>query len=120
MAQSPMLPRQSERLSWSLKLLYGAPNIAGAALAIPIAINMPKFYSDVVGVPLGYLAIAIALARSFDAMSDPAIGFLSDHTRTRWGRRRPFLTYSVFRMALSAFAVVTGEAAIALSAASGM
>ena len=84
-------PMQTDRLSWSLKLLYGAPNIAGAALAIPIAINMPKFYSDVVGVPLGYLAIAIALARSFDAMSDPAIGFLSDHTRTRWGRRRPYL-----------------------------
>ena len=84
-------PPQSERLSWGVKLLYGAPNIAGAALVIPIAINMPKFYSDVVGVPLGYLAIAIALARSFDALSDPVIGFLSDHTRTRLGRRRPYL-----------------------------
>jgi glycoside/pentoside/hexuronide:cation symporter, GPH family len=81
----------SEHLSWRIKLLYGAPNVAGAALAIPIAINMPKFYTDVVGVPLGYLAIAIALARSFDALSDPAIGWLSDHTRTRLGRRRPYL-----------------------------
>jgi glycoside/pentoside/hexuronide:cation symporter, GPH family len=84
-------PPQSERVSWGLKLLYGAPNVAGAALAIPIAINMPKFYSDVVGVPLGYLAIAIALARSFDAISDPAIGWLSDRTRTSLGRRRPYL-----------------------------
>ncbi len=82
---------ETERLSWRIKLLYGAPNVAGAALAIPIAINMPKFYTDVVGVPLGYLAIAIALARSFDALSDPAIGWLSDHTRTRLGRRRPYL-----------------------------
>jgi glycoside/pentoside/hexuronide:cation symporter, GPH family len=81
----------AEHLSWRIKVLYGAPNVAGAALAIPIAINMPKFYTDVVGVPLGYLAIAIALARSFDALSDPAIGWLSDHTRTRLGRRRPYL-----------------------------
>jgi glycoside/pentoside/hexuronide:cation symporter, GPH family len=83
--------RDSEHLSWRLKLLYGAPNFAGAALIIPILVNMPKFYADVVAVPLGYLAIAIALARSLDAMSDPTVGWLSDHTRTRLGRRRPYL-----------------------------
>jgi GPH family glycoside/pentoside/hexuronide:cation symporter len=81
----------SEHVSWRLKLLYGAPNFAGAALVIPILINMPKFYADVVLVPLGYLAIAIALARSLDAMSDPVVGWLSDRTRTRLGRRRPYL-----------------------------
>ena len=83
--------RDSERLSWGIKLLYGAPGFAGAALAIPIFINMPKFYADVVMVPLGYLAIAIALARSLDALSDPIIGWVSDRTRTRLGRRRPYL-----------------------------
>ncbi|MGO9606630.1 MAG: MFS transporter [Candidatus Binataceae bacterium] len=82
---------KSERLSWGTKLLYGAPNFAGAALVIPILINMPKFYADVVLVPLGYLAIAIALARSLDALSDPVVGWISDRTRTRLGRRRPFL-----------------------------
>jgi glycoside/pentoside/hexuronide:cation symporter, GPH family len=81
----------SEHVSWRLKLLYGAPNFAGAALAIPIYINMPKFYADVVLVPLGYLAIAIAVSRSFDAISDPLIGWISDRTRTRIGRRRPYL-----------------------------
>ncbi|MGH7781906.1 MAG: MFS transporter [Candidatus Binataceae bacterium] len=81
----------SEHVSWRLKLLYGAPNFAGAALVIPILINMPKFYADVVLVPLGYLAIAIALARSLDAISDPVVGWVSDRTRTRLGRRRPYL-----------------------------
>ena len=81
----------SERLSWKIKLLYGAPNFAGAALIIPILVNMPKFYADVVLVPLGFLAIAIALARSLDAISDPIVGWISDRTRTRLGRRRPYL-----------------------------
>jgi len=88
-AETPQV--KSERLSWKLKLLYGAPNFAGAALVIPILVNMPKFYADVVLVPLGYLAIAIALARSLDALSDPIVGWISDHTRTRLGRRRPYL-----------------------------
>ncbi len=84
---------KSERLSWRIKLIYGAPNFAGAALVIPILVNMPKFYADVVLVPLGYLAIAIAMARSLDALSDPIVGWISDRTRTRLGRRRPFLIF---------------------------
>ena len=53
----------SEPLTLRIKLLYGAPSFAGAAMIIPIFIHMPKFYADVVLVPLGYLAMAIAIAR---------------------------------------------------------
>src|SRR5882762_11677124 len=80
-----------EKLSWRTKLIYGAPSFAGAGMLIPIFIHMPKFYADVVLVPLGYLAIAIAVARSFDALSDPLMGWISDHTHTRLGRRRPYM-----------------------------
>jgi GPH family glycoside/pentoside/hexuronide:cation symporter len=60
-------------------------------MIIPILINMPKFYADVVLVPLGFLAMAIAIARSLDALSDPLMGWISDHTHTRLGRRRPYM-----------------------------
>ncbi len=83
--------RISERLPLKIKLLYGAPSFAGAAMIIPIFIHMPKFYADVVLVPLGYLAMAIAIARSLDALSDPLMGWISDHTHTRLGRRRPYM-----------------------------
>ena len=58
-------------------------------MAIPIFVYMSKFYADVVLVPLGYLALAIALARAFDAITDPLMGWVTDHTRSRWGRRSP-------------------------------
>ncbi len=81
----------AERLSRAVKLAYSAPSLALAGMAVPIFIYMNKFYADVVLVPLGYLALAIALARAFDALTDPFMGWLSDRSRTRWGRRRPFL-----------------------------
>ncbi len=98
--------RESGRLSWSVKLLYGAPNFAGAAMFIPIFVLMPKFYADVALVPLGYLAIAIAVARSLDALSDPFIGWVSDRTHTRWGRRRPFMAIGAPLCAVAFFALL--------------
>ncbi len=87
----PSEQSRSEHVPLWLKLVYGAPSFAGAAMTIPIAIHMTKFYSDVVLVPLGFLGIAIAVARALDAISDPLVGFFSDRTRTRWGRRRPYM-----------------------------
>jgi GPH family glycoside/pentoside/hexuronide:cation symporter len=74
-----------------VKAAYAAPSLAIAAMAVPVFVHMNRFYADVVAVPLGWLALAIALARAFDALTDPVVGWLSDRTRSRWGRRRPFL-----------------------------
>src|SRR5260370_901885 len=90
-AASASAAHSARPLTLRIKLLYGAPSFAGAAMIIPIFIHMPKFYADVVLVPLGYLAMAIAIARSLDALSDPLMGWISDHTHTRLGRRRPYM-----------------------------
>ncbi len=97
-----MEPRSStERLATSVKLAYAAPTLATAAMSVPVFMYMNKFYADVVLVPLGYLALAIALARAFDAITDPLMGWLTDRTRTRWGRRRPYLAVGAPLLALS-------------------
>jgi GPH family glycoside/pentoside/hexuronide:cation symporter len=86
-------------------LAYGAPSFAGAAMAVPIYVHMPKFYADVVLVPLGYLALAIAFARALDALTDPIMGWLSDRTRTRWGRRKPWMVIGVPLCAMAFWAL---------------
>ena len=93
-APAPTIPPEestSGKLSWGVKLAYGGPGFAGAAMAIPIGIFMPVFYSDVVLAPLGMIALATAIARALDALTDPVVGWLSDKTRTRYGRRKPWI-----------------------------
>ncbi len=97
----------SEKLSLGIKLVYGAPSFAGAAMAIPVAVHMPKFYTDEVLVPLGWVALAMALARVLDAILDPFVGWLSDHTRSRWGRRRPWIAVAAPLAALAFVALFT-------------
>jgi GPH family glycoside/pentoside/hexuronide:cation symporter len=99
-------------LPLSTKLLYGAPSFAGAAMIIPIFIHMPKFYADVVLVPLGYLAMAIAIARSLDALSDPLMGWISDHTHTRLGRRRPYMLIGAPLCGIAFFCLLNPPAAL--------
>lgn len=103
---------QDARLSLGVKLTFGAPNFAGAGMAIPVAIYMSIFYSDTVLVPLGYIALAVAFARAFDAVTDPFMGWISDRTKTRWGRRRPWMAIGAPICALAFIALFSPPASL--------
>src|SRR5271167_2864788 len=111
-AASATTQTSSEPLPLSIKLLYGAPSFAGAGMVIPIFINMPKFYADTVLVPLRYLAMAIAIARSLDALSDPLMGWISDHTHSRLGRRRPYILIGAPLCGVAFFCLLNPPAAL--------
>lgn len=70
---------------------YGAPGLVLAALALTFYVFLPKYYADVAGIDLTVLGVVVLLSRIWDAVTDPAIGALSDRTRSRWGRRRPWM-----------------------------
>ncbi|MGD9031063.1 MAG: glycoside-pentoside-hexuronide (GPH):cation symporter [Desulfobacteraceae bacterium] len=89
----------------SKKLSYAAPAFALAVVGIPVYVYIPKFYTDVVGVHITVLGYLILAVRLFDAVTDPAIGFLSDRTRTRFGRRRPYIGAASILLALAIYAL---------------
>jgi GPH family glycoside/pentoside/hexuronide:cation symporter len=49
------------------------------------------FYNQVVGLPSATVGLVIMMALLIDAFVDPAVGFFSDRTRTKWGRRHPWM-----------------------------
>jgi GPH family glycoside/pentoside/hexuronide:cation symporter len=76
-------------------LAFSLQAVFGAAMAMTLTVFLPKFYVDDVLLPAGLLAISVAVARAFDAITDPMMGFVSDHTHSRWGRRRPWIVVGV-------------------------
>ncbi len=86
-------------------------------MAIPLAIHLTIFYSDVVLVPLGWIALVKAISRAFDAMTDSVMGWITDRTRSRWGRRRPYMAVGAPLAALAFVALFAPPAGLSPTAA---
>jgi GPH family glycoside/pentoside/hexuronide:cation symporter len=106
-----------EELRFGTKLAFSGQAFFAAAMGLTIAVFLPKFYTDVVLLPAGLLAISVAVARAFDAITDPVMGFVSDHTRTRWGRRKPWIAVGVAGNAIAYYLLFTPPGSGAQTAA---
>ncbi len=88
----------SQKVAWSVASISDQFVTNGIqTLTLPI-------YNLSLGVDPRALGWGLALPRILDAVIDPAIGNLSDNTRTRWGRRRPYVF--VGAILLSVFFIV--------------
>ncbi|MEQ9507317.1 MAG: MFS transporter [Hyphomonas sp.] len=59
------------------------------------------FYSNILGVDAGLVAIVLLLALIIDAVSDPVVGYWSDNLRTKMGRRHPFMYAALIPVAIT-------------------
>ena len=110
-------PAAAPPLPLGVRLAFGMPSFAGAAMAIPLAIHLTIFYSDVVLVPLGWIALVKAISRAFDAMTDAVMGWVTDRTRSRFGRRRPYMAVGAPAAALAFVALFAPPAQLSPEAA---
>jgi glycoside/pentoside/hexuronide:cation symporter, GPH family len=88
-------------LSRRTKLLYGSGDVGFSLTSTVLSAYLAIFMTDVVGLSPAMAALAILIGRSWDWINDPIIGHISDRTRTRWGRRRPYLLFGPLPFALA-------------------
>ena len=89
-AASAAVPRP-ERLPVWLKVTHGLGSIAYGVKDNGFSTFLLLFYNQVIGLDAGIVGLAIMVALIADAFVDPVIGELTDRTRSRWGRRLPWL-----------------------------
>lgn len=81
------------------KLLYGIGDVAINIKNTSLNQFLLFFYVDVIRVAPELIGVALFVGKVWDAVSDPVVGYLSDTTRSRWGRRRPFVLAAAVPMA---------------------
>ena len=103
-------PGRAERREGISNLLiwgYGSGNFGLALLGLVVAVNLQFFYTDFVGLSAGLVAWSLLAARVFDSLTDPVMGYLSDRTKTRFGRRRPHFFLAPIPLAIAFYFLFT-------------
>lgn len=91
----------ARRLGFPTRFFYGFGSVAFGVKDNGFSYFLAFFYTQVVGLPAATVGLAIMFALVIDAFIDPVIGQLSDNTRSRWGRRHPFMYFSALPVAAS-------------------
>lgn len=87
------------------KVAYGLGSTAEALVFTATSSFTLLFYNQVRGLDAGLVGTALALGLFVNAFVDPMVGSWSDRTRSRWGRRHPFMFGAILPAALLFFAL---------------
>ena len=90
------------KLSVWTKLKDGVGDFGMAVVTAMLQFSMLYYYTNVVGVNAGLAGTAILVGKiTWDLVNDVLFGYLEDKTKSRWGKRRPYLIFGALPFALS-------------------
>ncbi|WP_231597511.1 MFS transporter [Bacillus sp. SA1-12] len=80
----------NSKLPFKRVLAYASTDTAGNLLYCTLTSFIMYFYTDVFGISIASAGLILLIARIFDALDAPIWGLVIDHTRTKWGKNRPY------------------------------
>lgn len=92
------------KLTFSEKLAYGAGDLGTAITTNLLSFFLLFFFTNVAGLDAALAGLVLLIGKVFDAINDPIIGVLSDRTKSKMGRRLPWMLYSAIPFGLAFFA----------------
>lgn len=87
---------EEKKLSLGTRLGFGVCDIGGNLYFSLISFYLIHYLTDSVGLSAFLAGLAVWIGKIWDAVTDPAVGILSDRTHSRWGRRRPWMFVGAF------------------------
>ncbi|MBT3427430.1 MAG: MFS transporter [Gammaproteobacteria bacterium] len=72
---------------------------------MPVAVYLPRFYSEGMGLSLVVVGTIFTIARISDVITDPIMGYAIDRYQTRWGRRKHWIALSLPILLISVWMV---------------
>ncbi len=83
---------ESDRIPFFQKIMFAAGNSMDFfATGLMIGVLWMPYFNIGLGISPAKLGIVLMILQAWNAVLDPIMGNISDNTRTRWGRRRPFM-----------------------------
>ncbi|MEN3041993.1 MAG: MFS transporter [Fervidobacterium sp.] len=87
--------KTSEKVPFVTKFFFGFGDVYGGGVFNIINFFYAIFLTDVIKIPPQYASIIFLVGKIWDAVTDPIMGYISDRTKTRFGRRRPYFLAGV-------------------------
>ena len=80
---------------------YSLPRFGSAAMFMSVGIFLPIFYTDALKLAPAFIAWTFLIGRFWDGFTDPVMGYVSDRTKSKMGRRRPYFLVSAIPVAIA-------------------
>jgi GPH family glycoside/pentoside/hexuronide:cation symporter len=82
------------KLSFGYKVIWGIAALGTSLISGVFGALLPIFYQDYLGLSARWIALASAIYAIWNALNDPIFGYISDSTRSKRGRRIPYMRYT--------------------------
>jgi GPH family glycoside/pentoside/hexuronide:cation symporter len=101
------MSNQSEKLPLRVKAGFGVADLGGNLFFTAMGFWTLNYLTDTVGLSAALAGFAVFFGKAWDAVTDPLMGYLSDRTTSRWGRRRPYIIFGAIPLLLTSWLFFT-------------